>query len=76
MYILLNLEEHFEIQGKVTIEGKEYNLDQLDGKNSYPIFGNNEGADFHATGAGYQKSVKAIPKVNEFISRNIKLKKK
>jgi hypothetical protein len=70
---MLNLEDYFDIQGKVTIDDKEYNLDQLDGKNSYSIYGNNAGPGYHATGAGYNYSVKAIPKVNEFILQNIKL---
>jgi hypothetical protein len=71
---ILELESLFDIQGKVTIDGKEYNLDQLEGKNSYSVFGNNpEGPPYHASGSGYHYGVKPIDTVNKFIENNLKL---
>lgn len=69
---VLKLEENFDTQGEVTIDNKQYNLDQLNGYKSYSIYGNTSTPNYHSTGAGYKFSVATVPLVSNFIYRYLK----
>ncbi len=68
----LELETQFNTQGKVVVEGNEYNLDQISGKNSYSVYGNNpNGPEYHVV--SYQYGIAPVEMCKEFIKNNLRL---